>query len=162
MEQEISLYRPVFKNAVYSRSRTVGSGNGPLPLQEILVPRRYTEATEDAVVGYLRKIARENLSVPIIALPGGRCAVPGDKTKLEIAVAKLPGTVKGDLIEGNLDCLEFVRRNTRARALREGEEPLTYLDVLFGLLPEELVVEHQKRGEVQDPKWYITPFLMKK
>ncbi len=155
-------YTAVFDNAVYSRTLSSAGQNGGMPLQEILLPRRYREPTGDGVVHYLQEKTGKMLSVPVVALPDGRYVVAGAESELELAVARLPPSVKRDIIEGSPDCIEFIKRHTSARSLAEGETPLGYMETVLGILPERLIFQHQSEGKIDGRGWYEAALLNEK
>ncbi len=145
-------YKPIFDNAVYVKDKEITEDGQQMLLKCLILPKKYTAATEDQVVEYLRQKAGE-LAGASLALPDG-CV--SHKSLLEKVIQDLPEEIKTDLRTGDEPCIKFVRRHTPAPVLEDGESPDQYLHIRYGLLPAELITENQEGGAITDAGWYDT------
>lgn len=156
MALELPEYTAVFENLAYTKRETVIlNGDNPMggksaDLTKVIIPVRFTEATEDEVVDYLRKKAEE-LKGPKLILPAG---CENHNGTLNKAIKNLDDKILTDLINGDEACLEFVRQHTPAHALKEGEAPKQYVHVLYGVIPSQIIENYSQRGEIKEEGWF--------
>jgi len=164
MAIELPGYNQIIANAVYAKHITTeGSspeGNGQshkVLIKAVLLPRRFTEATEDQVVEYFLEKIREVGGAASLILPNGQRPAEG-KTELEVAIMALPDPMRRQIVSEEKDILGFVRLNTPAPAIKDGQSPNQYLFVKYGLIPESIISESERHGSMKDPRWYNTAF----
>ena len=142
-------YNVVFENRVYSRSSSVRGANEEIEVYEVLIPVVFTEPHEEQVFNHIKRIVSQNQSALI--LPKG---TKSKKSPLEDMIAQLPEKVRMDIRSEDENIIRFIKGNTSAPKLREGELPNRYLQVLYGSLPTQLVRTNQDKGFIKDPEWY--------
>lgn len=156
MAIQLPGYEEIFANEVYGRN--VGftperEGNGKQDvLREVILLNRYTEASEDQVVEYLRQKTEEVESTAALILPSG--VESEGKNILESALIALPPTARRHIRTGFDDCIRFVRQNTPAPYIEEGELPDKFIYVGYGLIPLETIKANEERGNVEKAGWY--------
>lgn len=153
MTIKLSGYRTIFPNAVYTRDENFTmSGGTPIKGTRVLLFHRYTEATEDEVILYLKGKERQ-LPLTVPSPP-----VLQNLSYLERAIIGLPTEERGRLRRGDSELVRFLRRNTPTRVLGTGEEPSQYLSLAKGLIPTELIRVNQKRSNIYSSEWYKRVF----
>ena len=156
MTLELQGYTAVFDNLVYTKREQVilncdnPVGEQSIDITKVIMPVRFTEPTEDQVVDYLRKKAEE-LRGPKLVLPAG---CENHNGTLNDAIKNLPDKILTDLVNEDEACLGFVRKNTPARALKEGEAPRQYVHLMYGILPSQIIEAYSQRGEIKDETWF--------
>lgn len=161
MTLELQGYTAVFDNLVYTkREQVILNGDNPMggksaDLTKVVLPVRFTEVTEDQVVDYLRKKAEE-LRGPKLVLPS---SCENHSGTLDDAIKKLPDQILSDLANEDEACLTFLRNNTPARALKEGETPKQYVHLMYGVLPSQIIEAYSQRGEIKDETWFKAALL---
>ena len=153
-------YNAAFEDKVYCRDRTVDTQRGHVVVSEIVILERYTEPTEDGVVNYLREVARKVDPIASLELPDST-KFEG-KSPLEEFVMKLPKSVRMHLISGRNEYLNFVRKNTYARALSEGENPNNFVQAMYGLLTPVIISNNFEMINDMKHKWYDAALSNKK
>src|SRR3989338_6207754 len=105
-----------------------------IALKGVLKVERFVEVNEQAVVDYLQREAAVAFRKPNLILPGGMTASFGsDTSDVQKALRALPSKVLNDLKSGQTDCIQFIRSNTPARALKEGEQPNHYVTIKYNI-----------------------------
>jgi hypothetical protein len=149
MKIELPDYKTVFENQVYARDFETQTHEGAITLRGIVLLKRYTEATENQVVEYLRKKAAQLEGAASLILPEG--TVRKDKSGLEKVIVALPDKIIRDIKSGDEECIRFLRGHTSAPNV---EHPGQYLHIKYGILPADMVQVNQERGTIQEAAWY--------
>src|SRR3989344_3582007 len=145
MAVELGEFKSIIENKVFARDiygEAVSSGgNGQskkVLIKAVILPRRYTEPTEEQVVAYLQEKVRAIEPSASLVLPDGM-REHLEKSELERAILEFPKQIRGHIINGDEDCMTFVRANTSAYVLKSGESPRKYLHVRYGLIPDSTI-----------------------
>jgi hypothetical protein len=141
-------YKEEFEGRVFTREILTQT---PM-INEVLIPKIYTEPSEDRVCQYLKQIARDLEGAAQILVPDN-CTRP-HRSKLEGAIIALPHKVRRDLQEGHQALMEFIRANTPAPKLEEGEEYPKYLYIRYGLIPENVIAQNKASGNIKEADWF--------
>lgn len=140
MSIELVGYKTIFENLVYSRDISLHDENGILvPTRAVVIAKRSAQATKNRVVEYLQEKARE---------------VSGhiDGNTLEGFLSRLPEKFLADLRDGTQECLDFVRKNTKAPELKDGQQPDRYVHLRYGFIPAQ--TKEVDTEDLKDPKGY--------
>src|SRR3989338_86356 len=152
-------FSQIYEYQVYSRKGIIKARRDTLqediPIQEVLTLSRHTVPHEAGVVSYLQKRVTEIGFAPNIMLPGST----NQEINLETLIKGLPDSVLMDIMSGKQDCLDFIRANTSALPLKEGEQPTTRLTARYGLIPEEIIEVNKQAGSIDSPLWYDTALI---
>lgn len=164
MAVELGEFKSIIENKVFARDiygEAVSSGgNGQskkVLIKAVILPRRYTEPTEEQVVAYLQEKVRAIEPSASLVLPDGM-REHLEKSELERAILEFPKQIRGHIINGDEDCMTFVRANTSAYVLKSGESPRKYLYVRYGLIPDSIIRESVEHGSMNETDWYDAVF----
>lgn len=158
MAIEFPGYGAEFSDSVYSRKgKVVTDVSGrQIQLTEILIPKRFTQPTEEEVIDLLKTKAQEIRGRTRLILPDG--IQSGSKRPLESVLESLPATVISDIATGDADCIGFIRKNTAV--MPESVQPkLSYAHISFGYLPEEFIEMNRQGGEINNYKWFVAAMV---
>jgi len=127
---------------------------------ETILLSRYAVPSEEQVVEYLIKKTREVDSIGSIELPGAvaQANIRNRRSELEQRIMGLPDSIRRHIIAKQESCMEFVRRNTLAPVITEGEPGIQILQLQYGIIPKQIIDRAQKKGEVNDAGWYRNAF----
>ncbi len=146
-------FETVFENEVYSRDKTGTTDKGvSVSLKAILIPKKYSEPSEDGVVGYLQRKAREVKGAASLVLPGP-VKFEG-KSLLESALINISEELRKHLIIGNEEFTRIVRGVSPARAISKDEPRNQYLYLRYGLIPNSIIERNTSEGDLQEAEWY--------
>jgi len=152
MAIELQGFRPVYENKVYSRQGQFQS----VGVEEIVLLLRYTVPTEEDVVSCLKTIAKDVRVNPRLVSPAGRQIGAG--SPLEAAIKDLPDAIIRDIVRGEKECITFIKNNTGAVHLKEGEEPDSYVDIYYGIIPLEIMASQDESEVKRDYIWFRNMF----
>ncbi len=156
MAIELQGYQTVFENAVYSRDGTVPDQEGKQhPIKYLILPKRFTDPSEDDVVANLRIKAEEIGFMADLTLPA---SVKKGETPLEQLITSLPSGVVADLRHGDSEIEKFIRNHTPAQRYEDGKKP-QYVHISYGVLTKELIEAQQSQGFIKDSEWYVAALL---
>ena len=155
MAVSLPEYDVAFENEAYVRDRSVSADGEFVVVKDIILPVRYTQPSENDVVAHLREKAKALGGAGAIVLTDGRRVMTDRRSALERAIINLPEKIRRDISEGDEECLKFIRVNTDAPALKEGELPRGYVNIKYGVLPTNLVDENKVKGNVSSSRWFL-------
>jgi len=151
MDIESHGFRLVHENQVYLRNGQFQDRK----TEETILLSRYTIPTEEDIVLYLQALARNRVQAPVLVAPGGaRIDRISTDSPLEAVMRKLPDEIIQEIAGGNGDCITFIKKNTRAVRLNEGERPDSYIDVYYGIIPSEIIASDGKSEIERDYMWF--------
>ncbi len=157
---KVTEYELLFdgQKPVYRRLVEFGGDGSSLMVAQVVLPKRYAEATEDQVVEYLQTKAKDLAPAAKLFLPGASSVVPG-KSLLEQLIMNLPDEIIRAIVRGDEDYMKFVRSHTMAPAIEEGESPPSYVYVRYGMVPAHVIADNEKTadgkpGPAKEPEWY--------
>ena len=134
-------YSAIFENEVYHKEDLGTVNNQQVQVKHILILRRCRDITKDEVVSYLQQKAGEVDRVAALYIPVQHRT---EKTQLEQMLINLPQPKRAHLINGDKNYLDFVRQNTTAVDIKDGESISNYTIVSHGLVPSDLISKNKE------------------
>ncbi|MBS3116210.1 hypothetical protein J4421_01300 [Candidatus Woesearchaeota archaeon] len=142
MKELFRGYQQVEEGRLYVRPAELEG----VSIREVLISQTFIKPTEDAVIAYLSDKATEILPQ--------RSLAPSASSK-EVLVLNLDGlirqlslpTLKG-LQKKEKEYTDFVRENTPASSLPEGEQPSRYVHVGYGIITEEVIALNKPKRAI--------------
>lgn len=154
MVLELSGYVPIGESGIYvSKSPIIERrGSYVLRLDKVLSLRRFTVPSEDDVVDYIKEKADE--------LRKNSKKRVGAET-LEGRLKDLPAEVLEEIVMENPERIMFIRSETRAKLLKEGEKRREEVTCRYVLLPYKATDQiRQKEGNIEEEKTFMNPKLL--
>lgn len=156
---QIAGYETLLEDTVYAKkigeARDEKSGR-VIAINGILLPRTFTEPTEDQVVKHLQETAQGVQSLSSLFLPKKVDYTVG-KSTLEVAIMKLPIEIQQQLRTADKDYMTFVRNHTPAEN-KSPEDSLHYLQVRYGLLPATVLEQNETEWRKAGQDWFDQAF----
>ncbi len=111
------------------------------------------------MVQYFQALARNRLQTPTLVTPGGVRIISQNKdSPLEAVISKLPDKMIRDIAAGDKEIIQFIRMNTHAMPLKEGEGQDRFMDIDYGVIPAEVMKTSKIEGDIKNYKWYHSAF----
>lgn len=147
-------YMSLVENIVYGKN-VITDG---IPVQGdvmkgIISLRKFQQVTEDQVYDFLRQKADE-ADGRVRLLPPGTKLPLGDKSSLENALMAMDMEVRAELIAGKEELEQYVRARIPAYNPKPGETPPTFVQVDYGLFPQQLLEANREHIERDRGKSY--------
>lgn len=152
MAVQLKGYNAVFDNEVYSQDFSEIEGKD-IAFKRIIILTRYIMPTEDKVVSYIKQKANEVDATASLIIPGMNTSNL-ELSDLETMIIKLPQQIRMHIKFGEEKITEFIRMHTEALKLQEGQFPDRFLNVIYGILPLELIEVNQREGTIDNFEWY--------
>lgn len=153
MALELLGHRTAVENQVYTINRMTALPNGhSIELTSILMPRRYTAASEEEVINLLAQKADELEGAAGLIIPGSPAQVLEGKTPLDALIMRLPLEQRMHLRTKNPELMRFIRQNTPALPIQSVEELPSYVSVSYGILSTGFIA--QNNAEINVAGWY--------
>ncbi len=154
---QLTDYKPTFENSVYKRKDTVqvrtDGGFVPSEVSFILLPKRYSEPTEDSVVEYIRKKADLLIGAKRLLAPENLRSILEGKSELEQAMlVYFPAEFLEHLASGRPELLDNLRSKIPVANPPIGQEPAQYVTFRYGVIPTEVIKENEEH--ITDASWY--------
>ncbi len=151
-------YTAVFPNLVFVKEReakVLKEGQpASISVTDVWMPARYQSPTETEVLNYILEKADAVSVVSSIIIPGAQERKLEGRTPLEQVLIALPERHQRELKSRHEELLDFLRRKIPAPALEEGQEPPSYVQLTYGVIPSMIVEEHKKTGSIRSGDWY--------
>lgn len=155
MTLSLPEYRTVFDNMVYTRddNNILIVGEKTSGLTHIVMPSRYTVASEEKVINLLAATAGEVEGAASLIVLNPVQTVER-KSPLETLIIKLPQEVRMHLRTKNEDLVKFLRQNTPALPMPNVGELPTYVSASYGIVSTEFIARNQ--ANIDGVGWYST------
>lgn len=121
-----------------------------------VLPIRFTQPTQDKVVGYVRKKAGELVGASRIVVPEG--VQRTDKSELELLIMKLPNEIMLGIANGGEGLIGFLKERAASGLEKDGSSDQR-LRVKYGTVPVMVLEGNTKARTITTSEWYHAALL---